>query len=1047
MAADIAAIEGQLARYKDEVFFSCNVDRYDKKKSGDALLVITRHRLVALKGKVLKDAHLLDLSEINSPSKQEVRFVFKGANSVEFDIASNDVDDIINNLRKSLHSLFPHLPESQAPLINVQPDYRVQDLPEVPTANDTCGGLAASYVAMCDYHSVQPREDIYWDMKNVLPSSNVKTFSPMDFEQPLTANDARSLFAALKYNRFFHSVNCKGFVFDKNSAGSLGSVISSNTYLSELVLDGCGLTKDTIGDLASALGGNKQTCINKIRLRDNPIGDAGITALGQGIGAMPRGLIVLDVSNCNAGKSGMAAFANGIRKNIHLTSSLSELYLDSNKMESEGSSALASWLANPNCLKVLSLNNTTCQMDSVLGATVRGCQELAQLHIAGNKISKKEVPHLVRLLQSSATLVHLNCSNMDMKVDMMKDIMQAVVFNIYMQNVHINISENKGLGQQGGSLLANIIGDAKNIHTLDVTDCELGDEGVNLIFEKLQKNNVLSCLKIGKNFSTKPSKVRSQLVDQLINVVSSSNISSLCMEGSPKSQLKGDIISFLYSLATNDKLEHLDVSGHGFGNKGANSIGKALQTNKTMHSLCWDGNDTTTAGFAAFAKGMKKNFTLNIMPIPVLDISNCLKNEPQITKYMIKIQNLLARNAAPQKGAFKKKKKKDDPSNSSAPRNTNLTILSSGEREQVERLRFNIKSTGKKLNEEQEQVLRDVENNDSVLMTVHSLEDEHHILMSQTLQDHMKTVAEQMIPVVEEQYQALVRAIMDYIGDRYPSLERDTIRRLQVNMSFGGKQMDTEAVTKILNETVKEISQAAQLSLMSAVTITSDYLYEKLGDKLREIIDDLEQSDAYLQTEPMIEEYKVDTLVSDDNFVMPASPRTLQSSGSSSSLDSSRGASYKSPAPMSPPPAAVSQSSASPGGPSPSGPPNRAPPGKPPPQRPVREGSVAPGVPGPSPGRVKIPAGIPPGGVAMFGAPGRGFPVLPVGPGALGRGRGGPPRPTSSYGGGPGAAGGPPPPRPPPRNVHSHFWWRDVCKEACRAQPRWRQPRAWQNSR
>jgi hypothetical protein len=49
----------------------------------------------------------------------------------------------------------------------------------------------------------------------------------------------------------------------------------------------------------------------------------------------------------------MVALCNALKKNVHMSSTLVHLDISHNKLDADGSSALAAFLANPNQLRVL----------------------------------------------------------------------------------------------------------------------------------------------------------------------------------------------------------------------------------------------------------------------------------------------------------------------------------------------------------------------------------------------------------------------------------------------------------------------------------------------------------------------------------------------------------------------------------------------------------------------------------------------------------------------------------------------------------------------
>lgn len=119
------------------------------------------------------------------------------------------------------------------------------------------------------------------------------------------------------------------------------------------------------------------------------------------------------------------------------------------------------------------------------------------------------------------------------------------------------------------------------------------------------------------------------MLESLSNLLSSEcPIECLVLAGGPKSQLKGELVSLIYDLATNDSLLELDVSGQAMGNRGAVALGKTLQTNNTLVTLSWDDNLTTLGGFQSFKTGIERNHSLKVMSLPILDIAAAIRTDP-----------------------------------------------------------------------------------------------------------------------------------------------------------------------------------------------------------------------------------------------------------------------------------------------------------------------------------------------------------------------------------------------------------------------------------
>ncbi len=71
------------------------------------------------------------------------------------------------------------------------------------------------------------------------------------------------------------------------------------------------------------------------------------------------------------------------------------------------------------------------------------------------------------------------------------------------------------MGALSANLIAHVAAEFVNLDSLDLTDTDLGDEGVAYVVEGLCKNRSLRALRIGKNMRTR-SKYRAQAVKNIV---------------------------------------------------------------------------------------------------------------------------------------------------------------------------------------------------------------------------------------------------------------------------------------------------------------------------------------------------------------------------------------------------------------------------------------------------------------------------------------------------------------------------------------------------
>lgn len=167
-------------------------------------------------------------------------------------------------------------------------------------------------------------------------------------------------------------------------------------------------------------------------------------------------------------------------------------------------------------------------------------------------------------------------------------------------------------------IIKGLIESLPAVEELDLSETALGDAGILSLCESLTGNKTLKVLLINGNFEKK-SKQRLKAMSALELLVSEkdASIEELYMAGGPKSQLRDDLIPFIFSLMTNNKLKVLDVSKHQAGSRLGLALGKALSTNTTLQKLFWDENGVLFMGYQYFRNGVLKNDVLSNMPLPV----------------------------------------------------------------------------------------------------------------------------------------------------------------------------------------------------------------------------------------------------------------------------------------------------------------------------------------------------------------------------------------------------------------------------------------------
>lgn len=846
---DRKAIQTLLEQRKEEAsFMGWVTQREDKAPAPEKrILVITANRIYAIRtgGKVAREAHWLELTSIQSNSKSESNFTFK---QFKFNMTTDLTDEIIRLVRVAYHTAFPGIPEKDRIKLDISPTSRLSELPVV---EQPLGGFITTYKSLCTFYpGTEVREDIIWDMENFYAPGNIKDFNLNEFEA-LSANDMKALLGALQYNTFFKALSAQGSQLDKTMVQAIADTLKVNSAIEELNLKNAGINKDGMTSISEALQANKNITLTSINIAQNNIEDKGMQSFANYIGSMNKGIVKLDISDCGAGKVGMSSLFNSLKKNVHMSSTLTYFDISGNKIESDGSGALSTFLASNNALRVFLLSNTFANCEVVTGAILRGCKELQQLDLSSNKFAKKESFNISQFLQASAVLTNLNLANTGAPVESYKEIISAMIGNVYLKDCYLNLAENK-LGLPGARVLGNMADKLSNIASLDLRDNEFGDEGVSNVCDGFCYNTNLKHLSLAANFKG-AKKGKNHAIESIIKLIASEcPLESLNVSGGKGSELKLEIVPFLYALATNETLKTVDISGHQMGNKGAFCLGKAIQTNDSLESLKWDNNGTTLQGFQSFAIGLSRNHSLKNMTLPINDISAALKgSEAQALSDSIShIERLLSRNQSP---SSKFQSVTDGISSGNQ-----MAFLTSGQREAVQKTLLKIKATGRKVGDERRIVLEDAENQDQLMSNLYNIEDQTSQAFEQDLKKEFIAFVKKCSPLFGKLKGGMIEQLVEQVKRYFKSLDEETIRRLQSNLAYGGKELPEEDFEKVLVDSAAvELSNKSSQAFHSTVQIASDYLYEKLQDKLQDILyefneaaneDAKKEEDAKLET-------------------------------------------------------------------------------------------------------------------------------------------------------------------------------------------------------
>jgi hypothetical protein len=118
--------------------------------------------------------------------------------------------------------------------------------------------------------------------------------------------------------------------------------------------------------------------------------------------------------------------------------------------------------------------------------------------------------------------------------------------------------------------------------------------------------------------------------------------------GGKESRLRETIVPFLGAVGANTRITELDISGHGFGNRGAIALAKALGINHVLTSVNWDDNNTGLLGVGNICDGIQSNHTIKNFPLPWHDITSLYNDsntdKVALSKFLTRISEKIMGN-------------------------------------------------------------------------------------------------------------------------------------------------------------------------------------------------------------------------------------------------------------------------------------------------------------------------------------------------------------------------------------------------------------------
>ncbi|KAM9351894.1 capping protein, Arp2/3 and myosin-I linker protein 2 [Symphorus nematophorus] len=564
-----------------------------------------------------------------------------------------DLEAMVGHMTASLKRIFPD--SSPGKLLKmIPPDLQQRLLTQTAEIEERlnaqpglCGGFSDTYAALCDFNEMPFIEEIQWDVDNIYYMNNWRQFNLHDFSH-LDSRDLAIAVAALSFNQWFTKIYCKELKLSVDVQQQLIYLLSRSPSLEELSLEASGLKLDFAVKMAAALREHTSSTLHSINLSGNPIEDKGVIALSQEFENLSDGLKHLSLSRVSMTARGLGCLSQVLSSTQLFSASLTHLDLSANpgSLVTEEATFLFKFLSSTNSLSHLDLSDTNCPLDTLFVSLSAGCcYKLMHLNLARNPFSHRKVRGVTRSIREffsqSCELKYVGLSATKLPPQALRLLLQGLATNTRLFGLELDVSSCE-LRSAGAQVIQEHISEATAIRSLDISDNGFENDMVTLVLS-VGRCHSLRHLALGRNFAMK-SRALTDVLHRIAQLIQDDECPlqslSVC-----DSKLKTGMHILLSALGGHTSLAEVDISGNNIGDTGAKMLAKALMSNTTLRTLTWDRNNVSARGFQDVADALERNFTLQQVSLPLADITQSYRNNPDRTKEALhKVSQCLDRN-------------------------------------------------------------------------------------------------------------------------------------------------------------------------------------------------------------------------------------------------------------------------------------------------------------------------------------------------------------------------------------------------------------------
>ena len=372
------------------------------------------------------------------------------------------------------------------------------------------------------------------------------------------------------------------------------------------------ISKDGLKHLALLLSEEKCSLI-KLNLSNNLIGDDGCTILGEGI-SKNNSLISLNLSYNNILNSGIIELSKSM-KSEGGNKTIKKLKLSHNDIENSGLIEFCLNLKNEkkDRFTKIDFSNNDLSDRSIIefGLFLKNQTNITNLCLT-NKITEENKNTFFNSCKNLEQLKTIDFEFLDISESNSETLNQILLNNKNIQN--IKITNNKVLGAAGLKGLSSGIEHNPKLFVIDLTSCDIGDDGAislsNSLFKNLEiKEITLEDNKIGeKGTKAISDKLLGKTSLKLLNLshnkinskggfyigqglIDAQGIQNLFLG---YNQIEDEGCEFISKgLEKNNSLVKLNLENNNISNKGINSISKFLKNNENLMEINLSGNKIT----------------------------------------------------------------------------------------------------------------------------------------------------------------------------------------------------------------------------------------------------------------------------------------------------------------------------------------------------------------------------------------------------------------------------------------------------------------------